>query len=202
MGSRRRGFTLIEMLVVVGIILLLLALLIAVINSVMQQKRITQTTTLISDVHAAVIAYYAEFHCYPPDTDVYATGTTPETMAAVPESIFKCLGVPWVDKQGATHGPFLYCPPALLRGPNRRTLVDAWGNPIHLDAMHSEINTESGSVTVRGEPYPPGTPLSQRTEDFKIWSNGSDGREREGSNCVSGKNDQAYPENKDNIISW
>src|SRR5438105_3070453 len=61
----RSGFTLVELLVVIGIIAVLIGLLFPVIASVRKQARVAETRQQLSGIGMAINAYYADFNAYP-----------------------------------------------------------------------------------------------------------------------------------------
>jgi len=63
-----RGFTLIEMLLVISIIILLMALLVPQIGAVMQGVRVKDTQRRIATLHTAVEDYFRLYGAYPPST--------------------------------------------------------------------------------------------------------------------------------------
>jgi prepilin-type N-terminal cleavage/methylation domain-containing protein len=62
---RSRGFSLIEMLVVIGIIVILIGVLIPVIKSVRENAWNADTQNLISQIVSASTRYYQDFNAYP-----------------------------------------------------------------------------------------------------------------------------------------
>jgi prepilin-type N-terminal cleavage/methylation domain-containing protein len=63
---RISGFTLLELLVVIGIILILMGLVLAVIQAVKSNAQILAAKHVTKSIEAAVGAYYAEYAKYPP----------------------------------------------------------------------------------------------------------------------------------------
>ena len=63
-----RGFTLIEMLLVISIIVLLMALLVPQIGAVIRGVRFTDTQRRIAALHTAVEDYHRAYGAYPPST--------------------------------------------------------------------------------------------------------------------------------------
>jgi len=68
MKNARRGFTLIEMLLVISIIVLLMALLVPQIGAVIQSVKIKDTQHRIAVIHAVIEAYHKVYAAYPPST--------------------------------------------------------------------------------------------------------------------------------------
>jgi prepilin-type N-terminal cleavage/methylation domain-containing protein len=63
--NSRPGFTLVELLVVIGIILILIGLLFPAISAVQKQARASATKQEMSRLQSACNAYYLEFRAYP-----------------------------------------------------------------------------------------------------------------------------------------
>ena len=64
-GGRSRGFTLVELLVVVGIIALLIGILIPVASGVRKRGYEVRTKALIAKITAGCHAYYNDWRAYP-----------------------------------------------------------------------------------------------------------------------------------------
>lgn len=63
--ARRSAFTLVEMLVVIGIIVILIAILIPVVGKVQEQARITRTKNTMMGISNAIQLYYNDQKAYP-----------------------------------------------------------------------------------------------------------------------------------------
>lgn len=61
----RRGFTLVELLVVIGIIALLVGILIPVVSKVRANAYVADTRNWLSQLSGAIDHYYSDFHAYP-----------------------------------------------------------------------------------------------------------------------------------------
>ncbi|MDB5357233.1 MAG: hypothetical protein JWN24_3686 [Phycisphaerales bacterium] len=81
--SRRRGragFTLVELLVVVGIIIILISILLPVVATMQRKSRETDTSALINKLATAAQNYYNDFRNYPgpvPDSRISGYGPPP-----------------------------------------------------------------------------------------------------------------------------
>jgi prepilin-type N-terminal cleavage/methylation domain-containing protein len=62
---RPRGFTMVELLVVIGIIVILMSILIPAVGRVQIQARIADTRQQLSKIQSALENYYKDYHAYP-----------------------------------------------------------------------------------------------------------------------------------------
>ena len=72
--SHRRGFTLVELLVAIGIILVLIGILLPALGKVATKAKMTDTTARMNEFAKACDAFYTQFNYYP--------GIVPEAMLA------------------------------------------------------------------------------------------------------------------------
>lgn len=210
-GLRRsfyRGFSLVEMLVVVGIILLLMGLVLPVLARVRQERMKLLAKTEVKLIRDAALLYHEQLNGFPPDTDDFGTGDVPE-MVTDPYSIYRYLGREITDSAtGKMYGPYFRAKLKYVVGPpGQEVYMDPWNKPYRLDALHTTIVTdrsdpkEFGKVLRRGSPYPPATPEEKQILEIKVFSNGPDGEWNAGDYAqqVDGKGNN---ENYDNITSW
>jgi type II secretory pathway pseudopilin PulG len=199
------GFTLLEMLIVIGVIILLVGLLLPALAAARRQRLILLANKEVKTIAAAASEYYKELGVYPPDTGDYGTGDNAEVLASDPEAIYKYLGTEIVDPiNGKKYGPYLTLKMTYLKG---KIYEDPWGKPYAMDCMHSVMNTaegpDKGKVTRHGTPYPSGTEAGQPDKvlvDVKVWSGGPDLKWTNGSNVLENKGDDAN--DQDNVTSW
>ena len=81
---RVRAFTLLEILVVVGIIILLMALLIPAISAAKRNAKIASTRSTLSSLRTGLASYYSNFNSYP---DSHPTNITSGTYGTAPPSV-------------------------------------------------------------------------------------------------------------------
>jgi hypothetical protein len=156
---------------------------------------VTQAQKEIVDIVAACETYKAFFHTYPPDTGNYGTGEVPE-MVTDPAAIYRYLGHKVTDPlTSQTCGPLLTIKPERLVG---EVYCDPWKRPYHMDNAHPQADA-GGNVTIRGEPYPPGTPGEVKRAEVKVWSDGPDKKFAKGSNMTGNK---GSGDDFDNNVSW
>jgi prepilin-type N-terminal cleavage/methylation domain-containing protein len=135
----RRGFTLMELLVVISILLLLLGMLFPALNMVRNQARKSVSLQHISAIGNAVEAYNQQFRSYPSEQGVTWTGTTPAWDLAMPSEHRECIST---SATGAVGGlADLLAAQADLRIPGEALaksgpiagfsrLADGWGQPL------------------------------------------------------------------------
>jgi prepilin-type N-terminal cleavage/methylation domain-containing protein len=203
-ATRAGGFSLVELLVVIGIIVVLASLLLAAIGTAREKRKVVLATTQIKEIYAALQLYYEELRSYPPDTGNYAADDT----STEPYSLHRYLGMRVVDEMGNPHGPFLTIEPQFLKGPAKTVAgsggvmlyCDPWGHPYQMDALHIVVDPKTGAPTRIGEPWPAGTPDNEKTVNVKVWSNGPDGKSVLGSLTPNGQKGSGA--DADNINSW
>ena len=76
MERQRRGFTLVELLVVIGIIAVLLAILVPVVNKVRISVHNANTKNMLTQVSGAIQQYHNDYQAYPGPTPAQAYQTT------------------------------------------------------------------------------------------------------------------------------
>jgi prepilin-type N-terminal cleavage/methylation domain-containing protein len=146
-GSERRGFTMIELLIVVVIIGILTSLLLPTIGTIREKARNKATRALVEGLSAALTRYNNDFDEYPPST----VGELGDPGSPQEDALFRYLCGP--DGQGITKvtgskkrtiEPYINIPPEFLKkgSDNRFYVVDAWGSEIvyknskaYVDAM-------------------------------------------------------------------
>jgi type II secretory pathway pseudopilin PulG len=159
-----RGFSLLEMLIVIAIIMVLAGLLIGIIANVQKKKQATLAEKQISDIKGAGLAYFEEMGGYPTDTGYFTNWSAPPHMAAFPpaddnirpDMVVRELATAFYDATGKLHGPLrTQISSGMCRTVNFGTnyklwdangaittyssgqiMLDPWGTPYQYDAVH------------------------------------------------------------------
>lgn len=97
----KRGFTLIEILIVLGVIAILLSIIIPAFRGMQEEGKRTKAQKETETCQVAIESYYKNYDSYPPNLDVL-TGCTPLILSEKPEDPFRTL----VD--AADKGVFTY----------------------------------------------------------------------------------------------
>ncbi|MCX7703155.1 MAG: type II secretion system GspH family protein [Planctomycetota bacterium] len=158
----KKGFTLVELIVVVLILSILMGLVVYAVSGITSRAKFNRTMSLIRNLEAAIQAYYSEFRAYPPDGydfDVVVDGHKLKGTAA----LIYFLGWIVADPPGSGNfkkvtlkqevdmggGKITY---ADVHGGkpfydvNRNDLtkwgevMDGWGNPLHYDNVEPDKN--------------------------------------------------------------
>lgn len=131
---RQRGFTLVEMAIVLLIMGLLLAGLVMPLSARVDQQRITATTAQLDDIRAALAGYAVA-------NDALPCPATPASSGLAATTATGCT---------AQHG---FVPAATLGLTGQRNddmlLLDAWGNPIRYSVSRSDADGDGNWDFVR-----------------------------------------------------
>lgn len=178
--AKRRGFTIIELLIVIGVIGILAGMMFPAIQLVRQHALKARTKALIGNISVAIKAYESDWGAWPQVAGLsQCTDDVPDAAARLVASkaLFFCLcnafqaGTSITTPTGATSGsinPSMTAGPYLelsekdydMAGPERN-IIDAWGNNL---AYSADIDYNPGSV-----------PPNHNTSSFDLWSPGRDG---------------------------
>lgn len=159
-SDRRLAFTMIEILLVVGIIVILAVLALTVGNKVAGSAKVTATKKRLDQLDAALAAYFKAKGGYPPafvldprpalsaaknaipiiDGQYGPNATTSPALNTVGLFLLQSKGLPEVEKAVSTLGSDALKEvdvdsqgtgmPDLAKQPRLLTVLDAWGNPI------------------------------------------------------------------------
>lgn len=121
MNSRRRAFTLVEMLVVIGIIAILAGLIMGVLAYVSKKAKVNATELRIKAVEAALMQYEHDFHDYPP------SGAGADGVAGS-ESLLRCLTTEKNNEPYIRYADIRTCD---ANGNGQLEIADEWNRPIH-----------------------------------------------------------------------
>ncbi|MCA8921510.1 MAG: prepilin-type N-terminal cleavage/methylation domain-containing protein [Planctomycetes bacterium] len=188
---RRRGFTLVELLVVIGVIAVLAALAIPALSGVRRNSQRANTKNLITELGLAIENYQLDFGDYPPSTPKRA-GLTSNGKNDGVEALVRCLTTQ------AKNGPYFEFKDdqlgntdvdALPRGnPTQSTIavaelfevVDDWGNPL-VYWNNADYDKPATCVKIDGATIVASAGKAGKTGQyadltkFQLWSAGPDG---------------------------
>jgi prepilin-type N-terminal cleavage/methylation domain-containing protein len=131
---RARGFTLMEMIVVIGIIMLLAGALFAYTGPLRERTRRAATKKLVESVYNATEQYRLDFRAYPPDSFGAYNGI--ESLTYFLTTAFRRNPnlVNGEVSASINAGPYLQLQPSeladLSNGAKRMSIVDPWRSPL------------------------------------------------------------------------
>lgn len=137
MRARRRGFTLVEMLVVIGIIAILAGIAVPAISAVRTRSQVSATEAFFDQLGLAIEQYKTEFGDYPPSRfrrlGLEKSNGKNEGIECLVRCVATATGAdPYIDlaahRLGNTDGDALTAVGAV--SPNLEEIVDPWGNPL------------------------------------------------------------------------
>lgn len=184
---QRRGFTLLEMLTVIGIILFLMAIIIGVFIRTAQNARIKSAHALMQKIGIGLARYQADFRTLPPDSGygLPASGGMGGTNVLYDAgTLWRYLGNE-LKFDGATYGPYVkFTDYELLSitdcyGKKSFQVIDPWRTPIgYIGAPERVIHNRGGFDLFSAGP------------DKKTASN--DGIDNDGDGAADGPPNRAY----------
>lgn len=126
----RAGFTLVELLTVIGIIAILISILIPVVAAIQRKAREADTSAEIARLATACQNYYNDYRSYPgpvPDRSIYPNMPQPQDklpgLAVITSSENLVAGLLGAI-QAQTDGTFLYQPQFVGQGPQSLNLLN------------------------------------------------------------------------------
>jgi prepilin-type N-terminal cleavage/methylation domain-containing protein len=162
-ACNRRGFTMLELIMVVAIIAILVALLMPVLGSVQRRAKETATRTFIKSIETAIAAYEFDWGLYPPDglaapITAFKAGNPPGGTYTVSNSSalyyyltspFRVLpngvkGEVWATKDA---GPYLQVPEQNQQtagGGPAINIADVYGRPFQYDNIRDPQPSVNG----------------------------------------------------------
>jgi prepilin-type N-terminal cleavage/methylation domain-containing protein len=211
-----RGFSLIELLVVISIILVLAGLLMPAFSRVRKNQQITNAKGMIHTINIALSRYYNEYGAYPPVDDTIPRKVWPNRPLKPAELMGLQLLLSGEDctldvsKKGGNPKKlrFIELPDRYFKtvdttaknnlypvkpGATNTNLVDPWGNSYmvafdpNLDKQVSVFSDTDGNGGVSID------------AEVGVWSGGPDGKVDTGETNPMEPIDE---QNKDNITSW
>ncbi|MBI5779220.1 MAG: type II secretion system protein [Planctomycetes bacterium] len=190
-SNSQKGFTLVELLIVISIIALLTTMVTVSLLSAKNKAKIQATRALIANIQAAIENYYGAYGDYPPTTlaDMYTGGFSGNNGI---ESVVYCLSAQ--DKGG----PFLLgildskysnLDSDQFGSTPLRELVDEWKNPIvyfhskdYLDPSKGNIYSfrKPGDAIMPQQNPAAGANVYYNPVTFQLWSAGPDEKNNNG----------------------
>jgi len=170
----RRGFTLVEMLVVVAIIGVLAAILIPTIGAARRHVKEGLTRTELSYLQAALVEYYTDWGEYPPDLTGAAPFPAEQNLDPAQCLVYYLrgpTGIGFRTDMGFTSngGPYFDFPADRLDSDGR--FLDALGPRPGVTYYQFDNNEADGG----GESWGPGNVSNVHPMSVDIWSAGWDG---------------------------
>lgn len=163
----RKGFTLVEMLVVIAIIALLMALIVVLIKGSIARAKNAKAKTLVEMLNQACQSYYTDFGIYPPNgaTSLHGTLGAPRTLTLQYQAGgpgMTTMKPPYIEfrKDQLPLGAGNTSPPPALQ------IIDPWENPIQYQNPGTN-NTKGVDIWSTGaNPADPLTWLTNWVRDY------------------------------------
>ncbi len=171
--SGRRGFTLVELIIVIAIVTLLMVMLVVMIRGILERAKYSRTEAMVQTLNDACASYKLDFGVYPPS----ALGS---------RALHHHLGIErLISVQKGVGGDIKAKKPPIIEFPAEwlkdggGTAPDAKARPVPLvDAFDNELRYVN--------------PGKWNKKGVDIWSPGADGKDQL---------DPAHPDN-DDVMNW
>jgi prepilin-type N-terminal cleavage/methylation domain-containing protein len=223
MRRRRRGFTLVEILVVISIIAVLAGILLPTLTAVSGASKVANTERLIENLILAITAFENDKGYYPPDcldtsitptiySFVQADLSTPNVIDLdanqyPPQALFYYLTNPAIGENApytSLREDAEYRVYTEAYGEMLPSVIDAWGRPILYNRK-----PRSDQADCKGTPH-------HNTDSYDIFSIGPDGKTSKrdempeagstlttlGAFCDAAIGDQFSGNDEDDICNW
>jgi type II secretory pathway pseudopilin PulG len=188
----RRSFTLVELLITIGVITVLVAISVPALSAVRRRSEVKETKALMARLSLALEHYADEFGDYPPSR-LKKLGARGNGKNEGSECLVRCLttqekGGPFIELQDAELGNSDEDQLPSGQDPTRSTqktrdlleVHDRWGNPIAY--THNRDYDQGASVQLQTGVSPVQAAKSdvtgsyQALTKFQLWSAGPDGQ--------------------------
>ena len=109
--NRSRGFTIVELLIVIVVIAILATLVIVTFTGIQQKARDSQRQTDINAVDSHVEAFYAQYGAYPTVTQIQNSAWRTKYMKGLdPDALLAPNSSTAIDATASTNGKYQYAP--------------------------------------------------------------------------------------------
>ena len=170
-NSQYRGFTILEMLVVVSVIALLASILLPALGSALKKAKITKTQAIIDSITVALKQYRTDFSQYPPDNAIpNAAGVTDS------ECLYYYSAATFIagnNSLNVSAGPYMEYRDKDKSATARTADVD--GDGVVDDTLYQIIDIWGTALE-----FDSSDPIANNTNSFDIYSYGPDGADDNG----------------------
>jgi prepilin-type N-terminal cleavage/methylation domain-containing protein len=163
-SPRHRGFTIIELMIVIGIIVLLMAILLPSLGKMYDSAHKAKAMSQLTAIHEGLNAYYQQFNIYPPSSGTLGTANRGSTLLAEALLGYQDYSVDGAgpsngDPQygfrvrktnaamgaaGEIYGPYVTTDPKTFNG---SAFIDTWGKEI-VYYRSSQAGVAGGSASI------------------------------------------------------